>query len=118
MKIIDQIFGNTYYVGSRGLSVILVTSAEGHVLIDAALPESAAAVASSVRALGFKVEDIRLIVNSHVHFDHAGAIAELQRVSAATVAATRAPILSTLTASRRCRQMDFSLPAAATIRMR
>jgi metallo-beta-lactamase class B len=83
-----HIFANTYYVGPRGLSVILVTSDQGHVLIDAALPESAAAIASSVRALGFKVEDIRLILNSHVHFDHAGGMAELQRMSGATVMAT------------------------------
>ena len=83
-----QIFANTYYVGPRGLSAILITSGQGHVLIDGALPESAAAIAASVRALGFKVEDIRLIVNSHVHFDHAGGIATLQRMSGATVAAT------------------------------
>ena len=84
-----QIFGNTYYVGTRGLSVILITSDEGHVLIDAALPESASAVASSIRALGFKVEDIRLIVGSHVHFDHAGGMSELQRMSGASAAATQ-----------------------------
>src|SRR5688572_32974158 len=80
-----QIFGNTYYVGPRGLSAILITSDQGHVLIDAALSESAAAIASSIRTLGFKVEDIQLILNSHVHFDHAGGIAELQRMSGATV---------------------------------
>jgi metallo-beta-lactamase class B len=83
-----QIFANTYYVGPRGLSAILITSNQGHVVIDAALPESAVAIASNVRALGFKVEDIQLILNSHVHFDHAGGIAELQRISGATVAAT------------------------------
>jgi metallo-beta-lactamase class B len=83
-----QIFANTYYVGPRGLSAILITSNQGHVLIDGALPESAAAIASSVRALGFKVEDIRLILNSHAHFDHAGGIAELQRTSGAAIAAT------------------------------
>ena len=83
-----QIFANTYYVGPRGLSVILITSDEGHILIDGALPESAAGIASSIRALGFKVEDIELILNSHVHFDHAGGIAELQQVSGATVMAT------------------------------
>lgn len=83
-----QIFSNTYYVGPRGLSVILITSDEGHVLIDGALPESATSITSSVRSLGFKVEDIRLILNSHVHFDHAGGIAELQRMSGATVMAT------------------------------
>jgi metallo-beta-lactamase class B len=58
------------------------------VLIDGALPESAGSIASSIRELGFRVHDIRLIVNSHVHFDHAGGIAELQRMSGATVAAT------------------------------
>lgn len=83
-----QLFANTYYVGPRGLSAILVTSSQGHVLIDGALPESAGAIASNVRALGFRVEDIRIIVNSHAHFDHAGGIAELQRLSGAAVMAT------------------------------
>lgn len=79
--------GNTWYVGTHGLSAILVTSAEGHVLIDAGLRESAALVAASIRALGFKVEDIRLILTSHVHHDHAGGVALLQRLSGARVAA-------------------------------
>lgn len=83
-----QIFANTYYVGTRGLSAILITSEAGHVLIDGALPESAAPIASSVLALGFKVEDIRVILNSHVHFDHAGGLAELQKMSGAAVMAT------------------------------
>jgi metallo-beta-lactamase class B len=83
-----HIFANTYYVGTRGLSAILITSEAGHVLIDGGLPESAEPIASSVRALGFKVEDVRLILNSHAHFDHAGGIAELQRMSGAGVAAT------------------------------
>jgi metallo-beta-lactamase class B len=84
-----QIFANTYYVGPHGLSAILITSDAGHILIDGALPESAAGIESSIRALGFKVEDIELILNSHVHFDHAGGIAELQQMSGATVMATR-----------------------------
>ena len=115
-----QIFGNTYYVGPRGLSVILVTSDEGHVLIDAALPESAGAVASSVRLLGFKVEDIRLIVNSHAHFDHAGAIAELQRVSAATVAATpwSASVLASGDAPRSDPQFGVLPPIARVTNIR
>lgn len=82
------IFGNTYYVGTHGLSAILLTSNAGHVLIDGALPESAPAIMSSIRALGFRVEDIKLILNSHAHFDHAGGIAEIQRVSGASVAAS------------------------------
>jgi len=87
------IYGNTYYVGPRGLSSILVTSGlitsgAGHVLIDGALPESASQIAANIRSLGFRIEDVKLIVNSHVHFDHAGGIAELQRLSGARVAAS------------------------------
>jgi metallo-beta-lactamase class B len=80
-----RVFGNTYYVGPRGLAAILITSPEGHVLIDGALPESAAGIAASVKALGFRVEDIKVILNTHVHYDHAGGIAELQRLSGAKV---------------------------------
>ena len=82
------IFGNSYYVGTHGLSAILLTSDSGHVLIDGALPKSAPAIMSSIRALGFRVNDIKLILNSHAHYDHAGGIAELQRVSGARVAAS------------------------------
>jgi metallo-beta-lactamase class B len=85
-----RVFGNTYYVGPRGLASILVTSDAGHVLIDGALPESAPLVADNVRRLGFRVEDIKLILNSHVHYDHAGGIGELQRLSRAKVAASAA----------------------------
>jgi metallo-beta-lactamase class B len=83
-----RVYGNTYYVGPRGLTSILLTSKAGHVLIDGALPESAPQIAANIRALGFRVEDVKLIVNSHVHFDHGGGIAELQRLSGARVAAS------------------------------
>jgi len=83
-----RIYGNTYYVGSRGLSAILVTSQEGHVLIDGTLPENAAMIESNIRALGFRVQDIKLILNTHTHFDHAGAIAAIARDSGAQVAAS------------------------------
>ena len=82
------IFGNTYYVGTHGLSALLLTSDSGHVLIDGALQESARAIMASIRTLGFRVEDIKLILNSHAHYDHAGGIAEIQRVSGARVAAS------------------------------
>jgi len=83
-----RIFGNVYYVGTRGLSAVLITSGEGHVLIDGTMFETAAAVVSHIRAAGFRVEDVKLIVNSHAHFDHAGGIGPLQRASGARVAAT------------------------------
>jgi metallo-beta-lactamase class B len=91
-----RIYGNTYYVGVKGLSSILITSPEGHVLIDGALPESAAHIVESIRALGFRIDDVKLIANSHVHFDHAGGIAELQRLSGARVVASAAsaPVLT------------------------
>jgi len=83
-----RVYGNTYYVGPRGLTSILITSKSGHVLLDGALPESAPQIAANIRSLGFRVEDVRLIVNTHVHFDHGGGIAELQRLSGAKVAAS------------------------------
>lgn len=90
-----KIFGNTYYVGTHGLSSILITSSSGHVLIDGALPESAEQIRDHIRTLGFRIEDVKLILNSHVHFDHAGGIAQLQRWSHARVAASpaSAPVL-------------------------
>ena len=90
-----KLHGNTYYVGTHGLTALLITSPEGHVLIDGALPNSAPLILANVRALGFDVRDIRLILNSHVHYDHAGGLAALQRASGARVAASvaSAPVL-------------------------
>ena len=83
-----RILGNSYYVGTNGLGSILITSPNGHVLIDGGLPESAPLIAANIRALGFRVEEVKLILNSHAHYDHAGGIAELQRLSNARVAAS------------------------------
>lgn len=82
------VYGNTYYVGTHGISSVLITSPAGHILIDAGAPKSAAQVVEHIRKLGFKVEDIRYILNSYEHLDHAGAIAALQRLSGATVLAS------------------------------
>ena len=83
-----RVFGNTYYVGVAGLTSVLITSDGGHVLVDGALPQSAPLIDANIRKLGFRTEDVKLIVNSHAHFDHAGGIAALQRRSGATVAAS------------------------------
>jgi metallo-beta-lactamase class B len=85
-----RIFGNTYYVGVADLSSVLIASEQGLILLDGGLPQSAALIDANIRKLGFKTESIRLIVNSHAHFDHAGGIAALQRVSGATVASSPA----------------------------
>jgi metallo-beta-lactamase class B len=84
-----RIFGNSYYVGTHSLSSILITSKAGQVLIDGDLPESAQQIANNIRSLGFRIEDVKIILNSHVHFDHAGGIAELQRMSGARVFASK-----------------------------
>jgi metallo-beta-lactamase class B len=83
-----RIHGNSWYVGTHGLSAVLITSPRGHVLIDGGLPESAARIEANVRALGFRMRDVKLILNSHAHFDHAGGIAALARMSGAAVAAS------------------------------
>ncbi len=83
-----RLFGNSYYVGSKGLSAVLITSHQGHILVDGDLPESVELIAASIRTLGFRLEDIRYIVNSHTHFDHAGGIPGLQKLTGATVVAS------------------------------
>jgi metallo-beta-lactamase class B len=64
------------------------------ILLDGALPQSAPLIAENIRKLGFRIEDVRLIVNSHTHYDHAGGIAALQRASGAIVAASPAGALA------------------------
>lgn len=83
-----KIYGNTYYVGTRELSALLVTSPKGHILLDGGLPQSAPLIEASIRKLGFRMRDVKLILNSHEHFDHAGGIAALQRASGAKVVAS------------------------------
>lgn len=83
-----NVYGNTWYVGTAGLSALLVTSPQGHVLLDGALPQSAPQIRKNIESLGFRIEDVKLILNSHAHFDHSGGIAALQRASGAVVAAS------------------------------
>jgi metallo-beta-lactamase class B len=85
-----RIYGNSWYVGTQGLSAILITSPQGHVLIDGTLEGNAAQIEANIRALGFRLRDIKLILNSHAHSDHAGAIAKLAHDSGAMVAASTA----------------------------
>jgi metallo-beta-lactamase class B len=104
-----KIFGNTYYVGTDQLSSILITSDFGHVLIDGGLAESAPVIKANIEALGFKLADVKAILNSHVHPDHAGGIAQLQRESGADVYALR-PANDSLTSGKQSKDD----PQAAT----
>jgi metallo-beta-lactamase class B len=86
------LYGSTYYVGTAGISAVLITSTAGHILIDGATPQAPAQIAAHIRQLGFKVDDIRYILASHEHLDHAGGIAALQKMSGATVLASPAAL--------------------------
>ncbi|MGB3393086.1 MAG: subclass B3 metallo-beta-lactamase [Stenotrophomonas sp.] len=90
-----KIFGNTWYVGTCGITAVLVTSPQGHVLIDGATEVGGPAIAANIEALGFRLADVRVLLNSHEHSDHAGGLAYLQDATGAPVRA-RIPAIATL----------------------
>jgi metallo-beta-lactamase class B len=73
-----RIAGPLYYVGMANVTSLLVTTPRGHILIDGGFEESAARVLDNVRALGFKPEEIRILLSTHAHTDHAGGLAEIK----------------------------------------
>jgi metallo-beta-lactamase class B len=75
--------GNVYYVGASGVSAFLITTKAGSILLDGGLPETAPLIARNIATLGYRLEDVKLLLNSHAHFDHAGGLAELKRRSGA-----------------------------------
>lgn len=85
-----RIFGNTYLVGTCGISSILITDPAGDILIDGGTEEDADLIADNVRELGFKVTDIKYLLSSHEHYDHAGGLAKLQKMSGAQLIASPA----------------------------
>jgi len=85
-----RIHATTYLVGTCGISSILITGSKGHVLIDGGTEQGADLIAENVRALGFRMTDIRFILVSHEHHDHVGGVARLQQLSGAQVVASAA----------------------------
>lgn len=83
-----KLHGNSYYVGVDGLSAVLITTANGHFLIDGGLPQSAEVIKQNIQTLGFDVRDVKWLMNSHAHYDHAGGLAALQRMSGAPAVAS------------------------------
>jgi metallo-beta-lactamase class B len=82
-----RIHGNTWYVGPRGLGVFLITAPTGDVLIDGGVPGDARLIEANIRTLGIALHDIKWILNSHAHSDHAGDIARLVHDTGAQVIA-------------------------------
>jgi len=85
-----RVYGNTYYVGTCGISSLLIVSPEGHALIDSGTEKGAEAVLANIRALGFDPKDVKVLLLSHEHFDHVGGMARLQAATGATIVATPA----------------------------
>ncbi len=83
-----RIHGNTYYVGNCGITALLLTRRDGHVLIDSGTEAGADLVAANIRRLGFKPTDVRYIIHSHEHHDHVGGFARMQALTGADVIAS------------------------------
>ena len=90
-----RVIGNLYSVGGADLGVYLLTSPEGHILINTGLEGSTSDITSNIEALGFKLEDVEILLVMQAHFDHAAALAEIKEISGAKLWATKsdAPIL-------------------------
>ena len=84
----EKIYGNSYLVGFGGMSVVLIDTGAGLVLVDGALPQAAPAILANVRQLGFDPKGIKFILSTEPHFDHAGGLAALARDTGATVVAS------------------------------
>ena len=74
-----QLIGNIYYVGTDGIAVYIIKTSQGLILMDTALPQSTGMIKENIAKLGFKVADIKYILNTHAHFDHTGGFAEMKR---------------------------------------
>ena len=83
-----RVIDNIYYVGTDGLASWLIVTPQGNILLDGALEESAPLIEKNIQALGFKLGDIKYLLNSHAHFDHSGGFAQLKKDSGAALIAS------------------------------
>lgn len=87
-----KIVGPIYFVGTKGLAAWLITTPDGHILLNTGMPSSGPMIAASIGKLGFKPEDIRILLTGHGHIDHAGALAYMKKISGAEVLAMDAEV--------------------------
>jgi metallo-beta-lactamase class B len=90
-----RIAGNLYYVGASEITSYLITTPEGHFLLDGGFVETAPLIQRNIEQLGFKVSDVKILLNSHAHYDHASGLAELKKITGAKFVASEgdAPLL-------------------------
>lgn len=80
-----RVVGNTYYVGSEALAVYLITTPQGHILINSGFEETVPLIQASVESLGFKMTDVKILLASHAHSDHVAGHARLKELTGAHV---------------------------------
>jgi metallo-beta-lactamase class B len=85
-----KMIGNVYYVGTAGLASYLITSPQGHILVDTVMPGATSQIKANIETLGFKVTDIKYLLNTHAHIDHTGGLAEMKQASGGQLVAGEA----------------------------
>ena len=85
-----RIIGNVYYVGASEVTSFLIVTPKGHILLDSGFSETVAQIKQNIGALGFRLEDVKILINSHAHYDHAGGLAELKELTGAKLMASEA----------------------------
>ncbi|HST21824.1 MAG TPA: subclass B3 metallo-beta-lactamase, partial [Blastocatellia bacterium] len=85
-----RIAGNIYYVGATEVSSFLITTPEGHILLDSGMAETVPLIQANLKKLGFKIEDVKILINSHAHYDHAGGLADLKELTGAKLMTSEA----------------------------
>ncbi|MCW5977700.1 MAG: subclass B3 metallo-beta-lactamase [Bryobacteraceae bacterium] len=83
-----KIAGNLYYVGTEDLACFVIATPEGHILINSGLADSTPLIRESMGKLGFKLEDVKILLTMQAHFDHVAALAEIQKITGAKMYAT------------------------------
>ena len=78
-----RVAGNIYYVGANEITSFLITSPQGHILLDGGFAETAPQIEANIEKLGFELSDVKVMINSQAHSDHAGGFAELKRKTGA-----------------------------------
>jgi metallo-beta-lactamase class B len=107
-----RVVGDIYSVGSAEITSFLITSPKGHVLIDGGSAEMPRQIVNNIEKLGFKLEDVKVLLSSHAHFDHAGGLAELKRRTGAQVMASRADAEALARGGKGDPQFSDSIPFA------
>ncbi|MEO5937736.1 MAG: subclass B3 metallo-beta-lactamase [Sphingomonas sp.] len=87
-----HIIGNVYYVGSEGLAAYLITTPQGAILLDGTMEANVPAIEANIKALGIKLSDVKILLNSHAHFDHADGLAHLKRDTGAAMMAMKGDV--------------------------